>query len=45
VLGGSAELTSPQVRDLREGRYYVQIHSQGNPEGELRGWLFLQEAQ
>lgn len=45
VLGGGLELTSSQIQDLRQGRYYIQIHTERNPEGEIRGWLFPQEAQ
>ena len=43
VLGGSVELSGSQVQALKEGHYYVQIHTETNPEGEIRGWLFLQE--
>lgn len=44
VLGGSFELSSSQVQELKAGQYYVQIHTKTNPEGEIRGWLFLQES-
>jgi hypothetical protein len=39
-LTGSVELTSAQVEDLEKGRLYVQLHSQGAPDGNLWGWLF-----
>ena len=32
-------LTAEQVAELRAERYYLQIHTDGNPGGELRGWL------
>ena len=35
-------LTDTQLEQLREGLYYLQIHTEGNPGGELRGWLLLQ---
>jgi hypothetical protein len=34
---GSAELTEAQANDLLGGRWYVNIHTQANPGGELRG--------
>jgi hypothetical protein len=36
---GSSTLSMYQVDDLRLGRLYVQIHSRGAPDGNLRGWL------
>ena len=38
-LSGSVDLTPAQADDLRNGRVYVQIHSESAPEGNLRGWL------
>ena len=32
-------LTDAQADELRAGRYYLQIHTETNPGGELRGWL------
>jgi hypothetical protein len=32
-------LTGDQIAELRGERYYVQIHTENNPGGELRGWL------
>ena len=32
-------LTDEQVATLRRGHYYLQIHTEGNAGGELRGWL------
>ena len=39
-ISGTAELTDEQVTALRARSLYVQIHSEGNPGGELRGWIF-----
>ena len=38
-VSGSVDFTPAQIEDLRNGRVYVQIHSEGAPEGNLRGWL------
>ncbi len=42
-LSGEIELTDEQVEALRANSLYVQIHSEGNPPGELRGWIFPRE--
>lgn len=39
-ISGEIELTDEQVEALRANSLYVQIHSEGNPPGELRGWIF-----
>lgn len=41
-LSGRVELTPPQRADLENGRFYVQLHSEKAPDGNLWGWL-LQE--
>jgi CHRD domain len=38
-ISGSVELTSSEAEDLRSGRLYVQIDSEGAPEGNLWGWV------
>jgi len=38
-ISGSLDLMPAQVEDLRNGRLYVQIHSEGAPDGNLWGWL------
>jgi hypothetical protein len=43
TLTGSVMLTPAQVQELSQGRYYVQLHSVGAPDGNLWGWLFAQE--
>lgn len=41
AIGGVIELTDEQVEMLRNNALYLQVHSQSNPPGELRGWIFL----
>ena len=43
VLGGAVELSEEQVQGLMDGHYYVQVHTEGNPGGEIRGWLSRSE--
>jgi CHRD domain len=43
TITGSLELTAIQVADLEKGRLYVQLQSEKAPEGNLWGWLLLQE--
>ena len=38
-ITATVRLTDAQRAELRGGRYYLQIHTAGNPGGELRGWL------
>ncbi len=39
-ISGTIELNSEQSAALQARSLYVQIHSEGNPGGELRGWIF-----
>jgi hypothetical protein len=43
TLSGSFDLTALQIADLEKGRLYVQLHSEKAPDGNLWGWLQLQE--
>jgi hypothetical protein len=43
TIGGTFEFTPQQVADLEKGWLYVQLHSEKAPEGNLWGWLLLQE--
>ena len=38
-VGGSLELVDAQIQALRNSEYYVQIHTENNAGGEIRGWL------
>lgn len=40
TVTGSLTLNGEQLAALRSNGLYVQIHSERNPEGELRGWIF-----
>ncbi len=36
-VNGSATLTDAQAADLMAGRYYINVHTAANPDGEIRG--------
>jgi CHRD domain len=38
-IDAAFELTADQLKDLREARLYLQIHSERAPDGSIRGWL------
>ena len=39
TITGSVDLTAAQVSDLRKSLFYVQLHSEKAPDGNLWGWL------
>lgn len=39
TITAAIELTPEQIDDLRNARLYLQINSEGAPEGNLWGWL------
>lgn len=41
-FSGTVDLSFAQIRLLRSRSYYVQIHTENNPDGEVRGWLMPQ---
>lgn len=43
TISSSLELTPQQVADLEKGWLYIQLHSEKAPEGNLWGWLLVQE--
>ena len=43
-VSGSLELTPEQVQALQDEELYIVIHSENNPGGEIRGWLFARES-
>jgi len=43
TIAGTLDLTPLQVTDLEKGRFYVQLHSEKAPDGNLWGWLLPAE--
>jgi hypothetical protein len=39
TISGTFRLTPEQVEAVKAGRFYVQIHSEKAPDGNLWGWL------
>jgi hypothetical protein len=39
TISGAFDLAPDQIADLRKGEWYVQIQSEGAPDGNLWGWL------
>jgi hypothetical protein len=39
TVSGSIKLTAIQIDTLRKSRYYIQIHAEQAPDGNLWGWL------
>jgi hypothetical protein len=39
TITGQLDLTTSQVSDLRKSLFYVQLHSENAPDGNLWGWL------
>jgi len=44
-ISGAIDLTTTLADDLDKGRLYVQLHSEGAPDGNLWGWLLAQESR
>lgn len=42
-LEGSAEITAEQAEGLMAGRWYVNLHTEANPQGEIRGQVVQAE--
>ena len=40
-LTGTLTLSEEEIESLRNNEFYIQIHTESNPPGELRGWVFL----
>jgi len=38
-IEGKATLTPEQVKDLEDGKWYFNLHTQANPGGEIRGQI------
>ena len=39
TISGSGNLSDAEVADLKAGRYYVNVHTEANAPGEIRGQL------
>ena len=44
-INATLDLTPAQVEDLARERFYVQLHSEKAPDGNLWGWLLAQETK
>lgn len=40
-LTGTLTLSEEEIESLRNNEFYIQVHTESNPPGELRGWVFL----
>ncbi len=40
-ISATLELSDEQIAELERNALYIQVHSQNNAPGELRGWIFL----
>lgn len=45
TISGTIELSPSQVDDLGRERFYVQLHSEKAPDGNLWGWLMPRESR
>ena len=45
TISGSVQLTGEQRQALERNGLYIQLHSEKAPEGNLWGWLALQETK
>ena len=43
TMEGSAPITDAQVADLKAGMYYLNVHTEKFPDGEIRGQLALKK--
>lgn len=41
TITATLELSDEQITELENNALYIQVHSENNPPGELRGWVFL----
>ena len=39
TIDGALKLTAVDMTHLTNGWFYVQLHTENNPDGHLRGWL------
>jgi len=41
TITATLELSDEQISELQDNALYIQVHSENNAPGELRGWIFL----
>jgi hypothetical protein len=44
-ISATIELTETQIVSLKRGSFYLQLHSEKAPDGNLWGWLLVPEAR
>jgi hypothetical protein len=44
IMMGASEITEEQLTQLQEGLWYINIHTEANPDGEIRGQVMEGEA-
>jgi len=44
-ISATIELTDAQIASLKRGSFYLQLHSEKAPDGNLWGWLLVPEAR
>lgn len=44
IMMGSSAITEEQMTQLQEGLWYVNVHTEANPDGEIRGQAMAGEA-
>jgi CHRD domain len=44
-ISATIELTETQIASLKRGSFYLQLHSEKAPDGNLWGWLLVPEAR
>lgn len=42
-MTGEKTLTAPQMTDLTTGKWYVNLHTAANPDGEIRGQVTINQ--
>lgn len=43
IMEGSGDITDEQIAELEDGKYYVNVHTEEYPDGEIRGQLSKSE--
>lgn len=44
MMEGSAEITAEQMQMIQDGMTYINVHTEANPDGEIRGQVLAAEA-